>query len=315
MLAGTTTGGQNGTCLTDDVSVDTDVFAYHEWIEQSAGRDLSTAPCGDGVPLDDDAVERFSWDDVLDEARPHAVHRLTVPPTADGLRVTLNGIDDGRTAFVLDVRAPDATTPCRHSGRSQFAACEVAHPVAGIWEIHVERMTGSGPYQLNAVVTPDDGPHVCSPVPRPDCARAGALHRPLLARPTRDVRQPAFTWRWTQTARGTPIDYGDPTTVTDYAFCLYDDRGRLLLNAALGPGSNWSSYRRGFAYQSTEVRGGGISHARLRRTTRSRVAILVKGRGLNPLARVSRGNRNVPVQAQLQGENGCWETMQMLAQE
>jgi hypothetical protein len=191
----------------------------------------------------------------------------------------------------------------------------VANPAPGAWEIRVERVAGSGPYQLNAVLTPGDGPRACSLAPRTECARSGTLHRPLLARPAQDVRQPAFTWRWTQAQRDTPIDYGDPTTATDYAFCLYDDRARLLLNASLASGSRWSSYRRGFTYQSDQGRAGGISNARLRSATRSRVAILVKGRGLNPIARVSRANRNILVQAQLQGENGCWETTQMLAPE
>jgi hypothetical protein len=191
--------------------------------------------------------------------------------------------------------------------------CEVANPVPGTWEIRVARSAGSGPYQLNAVLTPGSGPQVCSPAPRPECFRSGSVHRPLVRRPARDVRQADFTWRWTQAQRGAPIDYGDPTTGTSYAFCLYDHQGRLLLNASLAPGSRWSSYRRGFTYQSKEARGGGISHARLRSTTRSRVAILVKGRGLNPIARVSRGNHSVRVQAQLQGQNSCWESMPALA--
>jgi hypothetical protein len=109
------------------------------------------------------------------------------------------------------------------------------------------------------------------------------------------------------------VDYGDPTADTDYAFCVYDDQDRLVLRAPLRAGAGWYKSRRGFMYQGAAT-GGGIGQAHLRSATRSRTAILLRGRGVNLITRVSRSNHNGPIRAQLQGGNGCWETAQMMAQ-
>lgn len=308
MLAGTTSGGQNGSCMTDDVSIDTDVFMYRDWISAVAGGDLST-PCG--RERDEASIQRLSLDDALDDDRPSALHVVEVPRAATFLRVTMNGVDDGRTDFDLEVRGPNGAARCTQDGRSQFAVCEIVQPRAGTWEIRVDRIVGSGAYQLNAATT---AAPMCSPTPRAECARSAVSHHALLSRPGRDGGQAAFTWRWTQTQRGADIEYGDPTVETDYAFCVYDDEDRLLLNAALQSGARWNRYRRGFMYQGDGGRGANISHARLRSATRSRTAIMVKGRGINPIARVSLANHNTQVRTQLQGNVGCWETSQMLAQ-
>lgn len=309
MLAGTTTGGQNGTCLTDDVSIDTDVFMYRDWISMVAGDDLNRT-CGRERRTGDPSMRHLALDDALDGDRSNATHVVDVPRAATLLRVTMNGVDDGRADFDLALTGPDGTTRCIRDGRSQFAACEVAHPPAGKWRIDVDRLTGAGPYQLN--VTTIAAP-LCSPQPRTECARSTFSHHPLMTAPGRDGGQAAFTWRWTQTDRGADIEYGDPTADTDYAFCVYDDNDRLLMNTALQAGPRWNRYRRGFMYQGDGGRGASISHARLRTATRSRTAIMVKGRGLNPIARVSLSNHNMHVRTQLQGNVGCWETAQMLA--
>ena len=164
VVAGISSGGRNQSCLAGDFTFDTNVAAYREWIEAEGGADLGHATCG-GVPqAGDPRTTILAADATLGAEAAAGAHTVDVPPGTNELRVAFNGVDDGQADFDLYVKAgrpPTATDyDCRVTGAGQYGYCQFLFPAAGRWHMLVERVAGTGPYQLTATVFGGDPP-VC----------------------------------------------------------------------------------------------------------------------------------------------------------
>jgi hypothetical protein len=152
MLAGTTGGGHNGECLTDDLAFDTDLYAFRDWIAAVAGDDLDTAPCGSFAPIGATRTETFSTTAELGDAQRRAVHQFRVPAGTVELRVTMNGVHDADFNLALQPDVPGADIACQQEdGIGQYGACIISSPIAGAWNVSVDRVAGAGAYQVTAV--------------------------------------------------------------------------------------------------------------------------------------------------------------------
>jgi len=77
----------------------------------------------------------------------------------------------------------------------------------------------------------------------------------------------ALVWQWTKGARTLKAAFGNPTTTTDYALCLYDERGgtpSLALMARAPAGGTcgrkpcWKTTRKGFTYTNRQGTPDGL---------------------------------------------------------
>jgi hypothetical protein len=86
----------------------------------------------------------------LDDGR----RSFSVAAGTDVLRVALNADDDGVANFDLYVKegSPPTTADfdCARTGSTQFHSCEFSAPAAGTWHVLVDRVSGSGVFQVTA---------------------------------------------------------------------------------------------------------------------------------------------------------------------
>jgi hypothetical protein len=164
VVAGVTSGGEKDSCLADDSAYDASVAHYAAWIREVGGGDVARATCG-GTPRAGEAdAPIVAVTATLDGPSPGRVHHVLVPPGTNELRLALNAIDDQRADFDVYVKAgavPSSSDyDCRASGPSQYGACRFTFPTAGLWYALVQRVYGTGPYQLTATVV-GGPPPVC----------------------------------------------------------------------------------------------------------------------------------------------------------
>jgi Trypsin/Tetratricopeptide repeat len=153
VLAGVTVAGLRGDCLEGDRSYDTDVFSYAQWVNQVGEGRLSAKACGPLGPLKLDDVEPTSI--TLSESQPRFSVQFVVPPDLTGIRVAMNGEDDGNHDSDFDlyvIPGADGDTAskaaCTQEGSGQFAFCDIQNPTAGTWTALVRRKKGEGHAQL-----------------------------------------------------------------------------------------------------------------------------------------------------------------------
>jgi secreted trypsin-like serine protease len=155
VIAGITSGGNNGDCLTDDFSFDTNVFQYHSYIEDKGGPDLAHTSCGVGPQIGDPDASVLSFTGQLSPATPSHTHSIEVPPGTVSLRVAMNASEQAAD-FDLYVKAGSPATPtdfdCKADGASQLGYCEFTDPATTTWYARVERYSGSVPYQVTATI-------------------------------------------------------------------------------------------------------------------------------------------------------------------
>ena len=128
----------------------------------------------------------------------------------------------------------------------------------------------------------------------------------------------SLSWKW---QRGEAIDeaeFGDPTTTTDYEFCVYDGNlgaagvPGLVVSAAAPAGGSWRPAPGGFAYASPDIAHDALRRIRLKGRSAGRSSIVVRGRGshlaLPPLQSIAR-----PLTVQLKSRDGenahCWSAV------
>lgn len=102
-----------------------------------------------------------------------------------------------------------------------------------------------------------------------------------------------FTWRRGEST--TLAEFGDPTTTTSYALCVYDGTGALVVRASLAAGSGWRVRRQMVDFADRTLQQAGIRRVVLRSRAATPGAALVRvvGRGkLGTLA--SGGGGNLP---------------------
>ena len=153
-IAGVTSGGESATCAPPDVSWDTSIALYHDWIVGAAAEPLGGSACGGLPAIGDAGTSTWGFTVTLSGATGSVTHAFDVPPGTSLLRVALNGLDDGVADADLWLRAGAAPTSvvadCRVDGPSSFGACTMASPAAGPWYATVVRRAGGGDFQVTA---------------------------------------------------------------------------------------------------------------------------------------------------------------------
>jgi hypothetical protein len=149
-------------------------------------------------------------------------------------------------------------------------------------------------------VLPGGTPAACAAAPASSCKMAGRSR--LLVR---DSDPDRLLWKW---SAGTTLrpEFGSPTTVTDYALCVYG--GNALLATLSAPaGAKWTSRSRGYRYVDPSLTPSGIERLDLRAGVPT-ARMLLKGKGAG-LVRPALPINALPVRAQLvSGAGTCWET-------
>ncbi|MBA8889714.1 hypothetical protein FHW12_003961 [Dokdonella fugitiva] len=150
-LAGLTSGG-GADCTVGDRPVDTEIYAYADWIREQ----LAAMPASSGAPLEPSLqpatsnVQRFPFGEPARIFAQNATwaRAFTVPPGTRVLRVAMNTIETGSTVH-FQVGPHDATAACARDVDDVVTACEVQAPAAGAWDVSVAGIPGQE-YQLVA---------------------------------------------------------------------------------------------------------------------------------------------------------------------
>jgi hypothetical protein len=91
----------------------------------------------------------------------------------------MNAHDDGIANFDLFVKRGSAPTTtsydCARRGSGQFGACEFPSPAAGTWHVLVQRVSGTGSYQVTASAFAHGGLSVDLTTGAPSVAPGGTL--------------------------------------------------------------------------------------------------------------------------------------------
>jgi hypothetical protein len=163
LLAGVTAGA-TATCLAPDHAFAADVYLEQAWIQANAGSALGQGSCGPlanagspaapilaalGALTPADAVDRFS---------------LTVPAGLADLTVTMNGAV-GDAELYLKRGSPPTSIDylCASELPGTFEECFIPSPAAGIYHVLVQRLAGSGQYQLTATMFSASAQSSCTP--------------------------------------------------------------------------------------------------------------------------------------------------------
>jgi hypothetical protein len=176
--------------------------------------------------------------------------------------------------------------------------------------------------------TPCDDGDPCS---RPDLCQAGSCTgtspaltcksaAPGNALLTVDNRSPdsrdRLGWTWRKGAATTLADFGNPTTTTSYALCLYDEVGgapQRRLTKTIPPGSHWKQFTKGFRFRDATLASGGIQYITLTDGAAGRSSISLRGKG-QPLTLPGLPFAKQPgVMIQLMNDSTCWSSTHTVA--
>lgn len=127
----------------------------------------------------------------------------------------------------------------------------------------------------------------------------------------------SLAWKWTKGQATLKVDFGDPTTSTNYVLCIYDHAAGIpnrALTAQIPAGGTcggrpcWRATTRGFKYVDKTASQDGILSLTLKEGLEGAPAIGIKGKGGNldmptlPLA------QDTSVVVQIKNNAGfCWE--------
>ncbi len=163
---------------------------------------------------------------------------------------------------------------------------------------------GSDPADPSSI--PGGGPTpTCAATPVTGCHAAG---KSLLLIRTASGKE-KLVWRWLKGVM--PLDqsaFGDPTSSTGYALCVYTGTEMSELNVPPG-GSAWTTSSSGFKYTDSSLAQDGVRKILLKAGEAGKGKVLVRGRGASlPLPPVPPGGYVTPVTVQLtNGIGQCWE--------
>ena len=165
-----------------------------------------------------------------------------------------------------------------------------------------------------AAATPSAAEFTCSASPMNGCLESTPPHPTGLWMNVRGPQRSNVVWKWFHGASETVATFADPTTTSDYAFCLYrQDAGQALLFAATAPAASqckgracWRRTGTGYRYRTGTGLPDGVTKIYLDARTEGRSRIVLKGRGEHlhlPGLPVP-----LPLRVQLQANTGqCWE--------
>lgn len=150
---------------------------------------------------------------------------------------------------------------------------------------------------------------LCSATPRSSCRTASKSL--LMIKNAADNGKDKLLWKWILGQATSQAEFGDPTSATDYALCIYAGTPATLLEELAVPaeGTKWTpSGTVGYKYKDTAGTAAGIQKIVLRGSTENKAKLLVKGRGAN-LPDPALGSIPAPVTAQLVKTDTpvCWE--------
>lgn len=162
VVAGVTSGGEQGDCLLGDHSYDADVYHYSKWIAETAGLPREPQAFGDSpvVVIERDVVGETAG---LSEQRPEVAFSFEVRNDIERLMVAMNGDDNGKgqndfDLYVIQGNAGIDSATCKEDERGQFAFCSIDKPVAGQWKAVVRRKHGRGLAQVVVTQLPKRTP-------------------------------------------------------------------------------------------------------------------------------------------------------------
>jgi hypothetical protein len=125
------------------------------------------------------------------------------------------------------------------------------------------------------------------------------------------------TWNWTRGAGTLKVDFGNPLTATNYAFCIYDraqGTPELKLVADIPPGgtcghkSCWTATRHGFKYSDRSASADGVTSLVLTEGLEGFAQIRFKAAGVNLAMPPLPLDQDPTVTAQLRNSSGfCWD--------
>lgn len=170
-VVGVTSAGVNGTCGVGDHSWDASIYYHSAWILEQLGVD-STEACGDLAPVGDPATTVQKNTGTLDAVTPQTSFLVDVPASADRVVFTLNGINNGfNPNFYVKhgTGAGAGSYDCKSDGLSVFGSCSFDNPAAGTWSVFVQRLAGSGQFQVTTTM------FGASPTPCGDGALNGGI--------------------------------------------------------------------------------------------------------------------------------------------
>jgi hypothetical protein len=169
-IVGVTSAGSTDNCGPGDHSWDASVYYNSAWIAGQLGAD-STSACGSIPSVGSGEVTVHSHSGALGSGTPTASFEVTVGGAPQLLRFTLNGTDNGSFNPNFFVKQGSGAGPssysCKADAASVFGACQFSNPAPGTWSVYVQRVSGSGEYQVTATVFGGDPP-TCG-----DSVRAG----------------------------------------------------------------------------------------------------------------------------------------------
>jgi hypothetical protein len=121
-------------------------------------------------------------------------------------------------------------------------------------------------------------------------------------------------WKWQRGPAITSKDLGDPALADDYAFCIYDAGGGLVLRAAAPAGGTcltkacWKPLGlSGWRYGDREGTPDGLQKLLLQAGDAGQSRLALKAKGAH-LSLPALGSLALPLRTQLRSQaGGCWE--------
>ncbi len=152
-----------------------------------------------------------------------------------------------------------------------------------------------------------DGAGACQAAPFSSCRTA--LKSILLIKNDAPDSKDKLIWKWIKGAMTTQADFGNPTTSTDYALCIFAGTANVLAAEVPASASRWSPVSdKGYKYKDTSGTPIGITKVLLKGGDAGKAKCLVKGKGPN-LPDPTLGSLPLPVKAQLVNSSNsiCFE--------
>jgi len=159
----------------------------------------------------------------------------------------------------------------------------------GSTQLFIPQPTGATATPTPVVTPTASATPACAAVPQSGCRRpvAERASQIVLADRARD-RRDLLTWKWTKGAGTLKTAFGDPSTTTDYALCVYDriaGTPALVVAARIPAGGVcagklcWRATKRGFRYADPNGAADGVTAVTLKEGLDGASQIRVKAVG------------------------------------